>query len=143
MNSHTGAQQALNAIAVKVEASSGNVPALLHEIRHALALLLDGGTTTVIDLKRIPLAPGEEEQIIHCLGSGEVRAELHALGRSEFAETAIAGVWLVSHYDNEEHVTARFIEVTRIPEMLCSQPADMLNGLEKLNTYLAANRMEP
>ena len=40
-----------------------NVQPLLHEIRHALARLLDDGGHTVIDLRSLPLAPGEEEQL--------------------------------------------------------------------------------
>jgi hypothetical protein len=35
-----------------------NVQPLLHEIRHALATLLDDGGNTVIDLRSLPLAPG-------------------------------------------------------------------------------------
>ena len=39
---------------------SGNVPLLLAEIRHALERLLASGTVQSIDLRAIPLGPGEE-----------------------------------------------------------------------------------
>jgi len=75
---------------LKVEAAARlthNVQPLLHEIRHALARLLDDGGHTVIDLRSLPLAPGEEEQLLDELGQGEVYARLHALGPTEIVET--------------------------------------------------------
>ena len=71
---------ALDAIAVTTEIETGNVKPLLHEIRHALARLEEGGEGTVIDLQSLPLAPGEERRIEETLGKGEVSAELNALG---------------------------------------------------------------
>ena len=52
----------LDAIAVNIEAATGNVPPLLHEIRHALKRLALGEAGTSIDLRGLPLAPGEEER---------------------------------------------------------------------------------
>ncbi len=46
------------------EALTHNVAPLLHEIRHGLARLLETGAATIIDLRSIPMAPGEEERII-------------------------------------------------------------------------------
>ncbi len=37
-----------------------NVRPLLHQVRHALDNLISHGETTIIDLRSIPLAPGEE-----------------------------------------------------------------------------------
>ena len=74
-----------------------NARPLLFEVRHALEELIDSGETSIIDLRSIPLAPGEEETIIETLGQGEVHARLDALGPSEIIETRYAGVWLVTH----------------------------------------------
>jgi len=127
---------ALSSIAVKVEMSSGNVKPLFHQVRHALQRLLTDGTSTLIDLKAIPLAPGEEERILAELGSGEVCAELNVFGRSEARETAIPGVWVVTHYDGQAAPRTRFIEVTRVPQILCSQTPDMVDGLARLTASL-------
>ena len=51
-----------------------NVRPILFEVRHALEALLDSGETSIIDLRSIPLAPGEEETILNTLGKGEVHA---------------------------------------------------------------------
>lgn len=130
----------LEAIPVSVERASGNVEPLLHEVRHALARLLEDGSSTCIDLAGIPLAPGEQERIVQALGTGEVRAELAVLGRSELHETACPGVWIVTHFDQSGAPQARFIEITAVPEILRSQDADIAAGLARLTERLDAGR---
>jgi len=116
-----------------------NVKPLLHEIRHALKNLLSTGETSIIDLRSIPLAPGEEETIINTLGHGEVHARLDALGPSEIYETSYAGVWLVTHYNDSDSIIGRFIEVTELPDILKSQPEDVLLALDGLETELGTD----
>ena len=115
---------------------TGNVEPLLHEIRHALKRLADGEDGTVIDLKRLPLAPGEEERIQETLGTGEVRAEVDALGPTIIQETSYPGVWLITHKNADGITVARFIEVTYIPELLRSQQADIDAGIDRLEDEL-------
>ena len=129
----------LAAITVQVETATGNVEPLLHEIRHALRRVADGKEGTVIDLRRLPLAPGEEERIEDELGKGEVRVELDALGPTVVQETSYAGVWLVTHRNTEQEVVGRFIEVTRMPELLKTQEADIKRGISRLENELAAS----
>ena len=113
-----------------------NVKPLLHEIKHALDNLIETGRTTIIDLRSIPLAPGEEDKILNTLGRGEVLAQLNALGLSEVIETQYVGVWLVTHYNDEEHIISRFIEVTTMPEILCSQTEDIMAAYSHLTLEL-------
>ncbi len=115
---------------------SWNVKPILHEIRHALRKLLDAGESSIIDLRSIPLAPGEEETIIDTLGCGEVHAKLNALGPSEIYETRFAGVWLITHFNEENNVIGRFIEITTIPDILKSQQEDMTFSLNLLEQEL-------
>ena len=125
---------------LKVEAAASlthNVQPLLHEIRHALAKLLDADEHTVIDLRSLPLAPGEEEQLLDELGQGEVYARLHALGPTEIVETRYPGVWVVMHFNNDNEVIGKFVEVCDIPDLLCSQQEDIRQGLEQLQAQLA------
>ena len=126
----------LDAIAVNIEAATGNVPPLLHEIRHALKRLALGEAGTSIDLRGLPLAPGEEERIEAILGEGEVRAELQALGQTLVQETSYPGVWLVTHRNADDAVVARYIEVTHMPEILMSQQEDIEWGISKLEKEL-------
>ena len=113
-----------------------NVIPLLHEIRHALAQLLEEGKETAIDLRSIPLAPGEEAVIEQVLGEGEVQAVLSALGPSDFRETSYPGVWVVTHYNHDDKIVGKFVEVAVVPALLRSQAEDMAAGLRRLEARL-------
>ena len=115
---------------------TGNVLPLLHEIRHALQDLLDGDRETTIDLRALPMAPGEEDRLIETLGEGEVSVQLNALGKSEITETRYPGVWLIAHYNANGEVLGKFIEITRIPGLLKSQREDIADGLQALEDEL-------
>ena len=114
-----------------------NVVPLLHEIRHGLARLLETEAATIIDLRSIPMAPGEEARIIKELGTGEVQAQMSALGPSEIMETRFPGVWLVTHYNSEKEVIGKFIEVCDMPQILKAQAEDIREGLAQLTAQLA------
>ncbi len=139
------ANGALGSIDVKVEPSAPseidvftlNVVPLLHEIRHALERLLQAGEPTMIDLGSIPLAPGEFDKLDGALGTGEVRIVLDAMGPSQIYETQFSGVWRVTHFNAANEVVGRFVEVTRIPEILLAQEADVRVGLDLLTRRLS------
>ncbi|HXQ30667.1 MAG TPA: hydrogenase expression/formation C-terminal domain-containing protein [Steroidobacteraceae bacterium] len=138
----TEAQPGLAGIPLVVEAGpmvhvdSGNVPLLLHELRHALDRLLADGTTHVIDLRAIPLGPGEEERLLETLGTGEVRAEFTALGRSVIEESSYPGLWQITHWNTADEMTGRFLEVAFTPALLSSPPEDVNAGLARLMAAL-------
>ncbi|HVN46656.1 MAG TPA: hydrogenase expression/formation C-terminal domain-containing protein [Steroidobacteraceae bacterium] len=129
-------RQPIASIAVAVEFDSGNVPLLLNELRHALERLLEEGTVHAIDLRAIPLAPGEEERLLAALGAGELSAVLDAQGRSEIRETAYPGIWCITHHDPAGTMIGRCIEVTFMPALLASQRPDVVQGLERLRNKL-------
>jgi HupH hydrogenase expression protein, C-terminal conserved region len=122
----------LDAIGVRVEPYTGNIVPLLHEIRHALERLLERDESTAIDLRSLPLAPGELERIEALLGTGEIAAELEALGPSTIRETAYPGVWITTHFNADGETVGKLIEVTRIPSILQSQDADIRAGIAQL-----------
>lgn len=134
---------ALDTIGIRVETATGNVAPLLHEIRHALGRLAEGRAGTVIDLRSLPLAPGEEQQIEEALGKGEVRAELDVLGTTVVQETSYPGVWLVTHQNTANEVVARFIEVSRMPDLLQAQIEDIQCGVLRLEDELSGERQGP
>jgi hydrogenase-1 operon protein HyaF len=141
------ANEVLHAIGVKVEPTSPedidvftlNVVPLLHEVRHALERLLESGEPTTIDLGSIPLAPGEFDKIDGALGTGEVKVVLEAMGPSQIYETQFSGVWRITHFNATDEIVGRYIEVTRIPEILLAQEADVRVGLDLLTRRLSGN----
>ncbi|MCA0044374.1 hydrogenase expression/formation protein [Celeribacter litoreus] len=121
---------------------TGNVILLLNEIRHALRHLAETGEPTTIDLSGIPMTKAETEEFEAALGTGEVHAEIDAGGPSEVIETSFAGVWRVIHRASEEMTLARYIEVTRIPEILVAHPSDMRAALTRLEARLELSSEE-
>jgi HupH hydrogenase expression protein, C-terminal conserved region len=122
----------LAGIPVTVEHASGNIAPLLHEIGHALERLIEHGEPSIIDLRGLPLAPGEEGRILEFLGTGEVRAEFEASGRSTVNESRFPGVWIVTHHDATGDIMSRLIEITRVPEILLSQAEELSDSHERL-----------
>ncbi len=106
----------------------GNVTPILHEVAHALVRLVDRGEPTVIDLASLPFGPGELEKLEQRLGTGELTARLDALGESLIRETIYPGVWWLEHRNTDGEVVGRYIEITRAPQILLSQDADIRAG---------------
>ena len=130
----------VDSISIEVDSSpalTGNVLPLLHEIRHALEDFATTGTEHTIDLNGLPLAPQESRQLEELLGTGEVRAQLDALGTSEITETAIPGVWRVTHYNGDRIVVGQFLEITDCPAILKSQPQDLPTGVSRLDQLIS------
>ncbi len=119
------------------ESARGNVEPILSEILHALDRLLDEGETTVIDLGRLPFGPGEIEKLEQTLGTGEISAELDALGASRIRETIYPGVWWLEHYNAASELAGRYIEITRVPDILKSQDADVAAGRARLHERIS------
>ncbi len=120
----------------KPEYDSGNLQSILAEIKFALQQLLEQKKVHCIDLRAMPWSPGEEQKLESLLGKGEVLIELNTLGKSTFYETRFSGVWLVSHYNQEDELIAKLIEITYLPEMIFAQTEDIKNSLEHMNKAL-------
>jgi hydrogenase-1 operon protein HyaF len=114
----------------------GNVRPLLGEVLHAVDRLLETGEPTTIDLANLPFGPGELEHLEATLGSGELAATLDALGTSHIRETAYPGVWWLEHRNAADEIVGRYIEITRTPEILSSQEADIVAGRARLEDQL-------
>lgn len=116
--------------------STGNVLPILYEIKHALQVLMEQGGESVIDLGSIPMAPGDEAALESFLGRGEVNASLDSLGNSEIRETRFSGVWLITHFNENDERIGRFIEITTMPEILKSQVQDISAALTAIDKQI-------
>jgi len=112
---------------------SGNLASIIHEIQYALQQLIEQHKTHSIDLRAMPWSAGEQQRLEDLLGRGEVIVELNSLGRSVFYETAYSGVWLLSHYNEDNEIIGRLIEVGYVPQLLMSPEEDVKDSLQKIN----------
>lgn len=113
-----------------------NGRALLVELESLLRDLVEEGREGSIDLRSLPLSPGDLEFLERHLGRGEVEAEVSALGPSSVHETAIHGVWWVRHYNSNDEIMAEFLEITHCPDIIRAHPADVRDSLEELRAKL-------
>lgn len=123
-------------IPVQVNELHGNVRPILFEVLHALDKLLDDDTPTTIDLASLPFGPGELDSLQAQLGQGELEATLDSLGNSLIYETTYPGVWWIEHRNVNDEIVGRYLEVTRLPDILSSQTADMKVGYARLEEQL-------
>jgi hydrogenase-1 operon protein HyaF len=114
------------------ELATANARAILREVEALLERLVAGGEAGAIDLRAVPLSPTDLALLARELGDGEVSASIQANGLSVVRETAYAGVWWVTHHDENDAVVAEFIEVCAIPEVLKSQQVDMSISLARM-----------
>lgn len=120
-----------------VPAETGNALPLLHEVAYLLERLAQDGVGGTIDLGSLPLLPGDRAILEETLGQGEVSAAIQALGATRIRETAIHGVWWVTHCNSGGEVVAEFIEVTRFPAILAAPEEDIRESLLVLRESLA------
>lgn len=113
-----------------------NVRALLTEIASMLSALINDDMVDSIDIHSLPLLPGEHEAIQTILGQGEVKANFDSLGTTTIYETALAGVWWVTHNNEDGDCIAETIEITTIPAILESQHADIEDAHTALQEQL-------
>ena len=110
---------------------------VLRDVEAMLEALVSCGETGSVDLKRSPLDREELARLREVLGRGEVAATLECLGETRVAETAVRGVWWISHHDENGGTVGEFLEVTACPELLVTDPRDLQLGLERLNKIVA------
>ena len=81
--------------------------------------------------------PDDHALLRETLGRGEIHASLDALGATEIYETAIAGIWWVTHYNSRDENIAEYIEITTLPEILKTDPQDIEQGERQLQQLIA------
>jgi len=115
---------------------SAQVRALLQELRSMLDTLINTGDSNSIDIRSLPMLPGDYDQIKAILGDGEVTATVSAMGPTQIRETHIPGIWWVTHYNLDEEVMAEFIEVTALPQILLTPEIDLQHAGERLDYFI-------
>ncbi|MBZ0090626.1 MAG: hydrogenase expression/formation protein [Sulfuricellaceae bacterium] len=117
---------------------SANAAPLLHEIAALLDNLAQSGEGGTVQLYGLPLLPGDYQALREALGEGELKAELSALGPTQIRETALHGVWWVTHRNSAQEVVAESIEVTRCPAILQTPAEDVGEAARRLRESLQA-----
>jgi len=112
---------------------------ILKEIVGKLKLLISSEQSSVFDLAHEPLSSAETDELKSILGLGEVDAVINTLGKSNIRETAVPGIWWITHYNEKGSVISECIEITTCPDLLKTFPDELnaaLTGLQhKISEY--------
>ncbi len=131
-----------NAIPLKVKTSpkgvtiGGGVKAIGFEILSALERYLEKGETAAIDMRGLPMAPNEYNELLEMLGQGELDLTLEMGGESRIRETAFSGVWWIQHKGPDDRIQSEYIEINRIPDFLCAQTDQIEDAARELSDRL-------
>jgi hydrogenase-1 operon protein HyaF len=109
--------------------------AILHEIESRLQALATSREITGIELRGM-ITPGEVAGLRAFLGKGQVTARLDALGKTLVQETAVPGVWWVTHHNENDEIISQVVEIAPIPELLLANAVDIRDGLRRLRPRL-------
>lgn len=109
---------------------------LLQEIAELLKGLLKNEESGHIDLRTLPLTHLDYEMLRETLGEGAISAEVQNLGVTHILQTGVAGVWWITHYNEEGDVIGEFIEVAFCPEALIADLDAVEEGTEALQARL-------
>ena len=113
------------------ERPRGAVLSLLGEVESSLEKLIASGEQRTIDIQNLPV---HRQALADYLGSGDVEANIEALGRTHVRETGISGVWWVTHYNMSSEIVAEIIEICEIPEIFRAHPAQLRTSLDRLRS---------
>lgn len=105
---------------------------ILHEMISMLTKLATSGQNSIIDLNHEPLSLDDITELKNILGQGEIQAQLSALGTSKVIETAVPGVWWITHHNEQGNVISEFIEITTCPDLLKTFPDELDSALAGL-----------
>lgn len=123
-------------VTVYLPAHGSNADAIVREVEALLRSLVERDEGGSIDLQGLPLSPDERAQLADELGAGEVYAEVDAMGPTTIYETALPGVWWVTHHNESAQAIGEFLEVAYCPEILIAPVEDVREGWEGLKARL-------
>ncbi|MGY6275566.1 hydrogenase expression/formation C-terminal domain-containing protein [Methylomonas sp. MgM2] len=112
---------------------------VLNEIADKLTALISSGQNGIFDLNRELLTSGDIDELKNILGRGEVEASLNVLGKTTIRETGVAGIWWITHTNEQGSVIRECIEITTCPDLLKTFPDELdaaVAGLQyKIHQY--------
>ncbi|MGD8576471.1 MAG: hydrogenase expression/formation C-terminal domain-containing protein [Thiohalophilus sp.] len=121
---------------VEAPASPSQLLAILTELQTKLESLLKNGDSDSIDLRTLPMFPGDYELLKETLGYGEINVSIDAMGPTEIYETAIPGVWWITHYNSDDENIAEYIEITELPELIKTDPVEIQQAGSRLQQLI-------
>jgi hydrogenase-1 operon protein HyaF len=118
--------------ALPVPPGAMNSPALMTEIRAAVADYRPGRDPHVINLTLLPLTPDDLALLDRALPAGSVAILSRGFGNCRVSSTAIRNLWRVQYFNNMQTLILNTLEITRVPEVALAAEEDLADSHERL-----------
>jgi len=118
--------------ALPVPPGAMNSPALMTEIRAAVADYRPGRDPHVINLTLLPLTPDDLALLDCALPAGSVAILSRGFGNCRVSSTAIRNLWRVQYFNNMQTLILNTLEITRVPEVALAAEEDLADSHERL-----------
>lgn len=109
-----------------------NAPALLTEIRSAVAGFRPGAEAHVINLTLLPLTPEDQALLERALPAGCVAILSRGFGNCRVSSTGIRHLWRVQYFNSMQTMILNTLEITRVPEVALAAAEDLADSRERL-----------
>jgi len=118
--------------ALELPVGAMNVPALIHELQHAMDRSGPGAPAHVINLTLLPMSPEDTAHIDQVLDGGSVVILSRGFGNCRISSTAARDVWRVQYFNNMQTLILNTIEVASMPEVAVAAREDLLDSRARL-----------
>ena len=119
-------------------AGVANAPSILVELQDQSAGFLAEAPLHVINLSLLPHTEEDLVALDQALGEGAVTMLSRGYGNCRITATALPHVWRVQFFNSQEKLILDTFEVTRVPEVACAAPEDLIDSGKRLTTVLEA-----
>ncbi|WP_162910916.1 hydrogenase expression/formation protein [Azohydromonas sediminis] len=114
-------------------AGAMNVPALLHELQHAVDCSAPGVPAHVINLSLLPLSPEDNAHLDALLDGGSVVLLSRGFGNCRISSTAVRNVWRVQYFNNMQTLILNTVEVVDVPAVAVASREDLVEARARLD----------
>lgn len=122
--------------AIEIPPGAMNSPALLTEIRNAVATyrpeVAAGAEAHVVNLTLLPLTPQDHTLLDRALPPGSVAILSRGFGNCRVSSTTIRHLWRVQYFNSMQTLILNTLEITRVPEVALAAQEDLADSRERL-----------
>jgi hydrogenase-1 operon protein HyaF len=118
--------------ALELPVGAMNVPALIHELQHAMNACDADTPSHVINLTLLPLSPDDVAHLDAVLDGGSVVILSRGFGNCRISSTAARNVWRVQYFNNMQTLILNTVEVVVMPEVAVAAREDLVESRGRL-----------
>ncbi len=117
---------------IEIPTGAMNSPALITEIRSAVASYRPGKEAHVVNLTLLPLTAQDQALLDTSLPAGGVAILSRGFGNCRVSSTTVRNLWRVQYFNSMQTLILNTLEITRVPEVAMAAREDLVDSHERL-----------